>query len=121
MNIPAMIRRLLSIPDPEPPAPTRDEPALFTIHGGWGHHVEWFGDFSDRRVWGHLPDRPMVDDYLEADMQSGRKAIFRFVAVDYPGDPHDMFFGTVEDMGYRDELDCEALRIPSEPEKSWFL
>jgi len=97
------------------------ERRLFTIHGGWGHHIEWWEDFSNRKVWGHLSDLPEVDDYLEAEMKSGKKAIFRFVSVDRQRDPPDMFFGKVEDVGYRDEIDCEALGIPQEEHKSMFL
>lgn len=97
------------------------ERRLFTIHSGWGHHIEWREDFSNRKVWGHLPDLPEAGDYLEAEMKSGRKAIFRFVSVDRQRDPPDMFFGKVEDVGYRDEIDCEALGVPTEEHKTMFL
>ena len=100
---------------------TMSEKRLYIIHGGWGHHIEWWEDFSNREVWGHLPDRPEVGDYLEAEMKSGKKAIFRFVSVDYKSDPPDMFFGKVEDVGYREDLDCEALGIPEKELKTMFL
>lgn len=93
---------------------------LFTVHGGWGHHIE-FIDWEDRKVSGHLPDRPSIGDFLEAEMGSGKKAIFRFTDVDYMADPPDMFFATVEDIGYRDELECEELGIPKEEHKSMFV
>lgn len=98
----------------------KQERRLFAIHGGWGHHVEWF-DWDERRVWGHLPNRPSKGDYLEADMKTGHKAIFRFVDVEYKLDPPDMFFATVEDVGYRDEIDCEKLGVPEQEHKTMFL
>ena len=72
-------------------------------------------------VHGHLPQRPRVDDYLECEMDSGRMAIFRFTKVDYMSDPPDQFFAWVEDVGYRDDLDCEKLGIPEKETKGIFL
>ena len=97
-----------------------DEKRLFRIHEGWGHHIE-FMDWDTRKIHGHLPNRPEVGDYLEAEMKSGKIALFRFTEVDLMYDPPDQFFGTVEDVGYRDEVDCKALGVPDETTKSMFV
>ena len=92
------------------------EPRRFTVHGGWGHHVE-FLDFEARKVHGHLPERPSEGDFLTAEMNSGKIAVFRFTEVRRMRDPADQFFGTVEDVGYEDELDFD---LPEE-HRSIFL
>lgn len=71
----------------------------------WEIRIEWF-DYADLRVSGHIsiPRHVQVGDLLEAPMKSGRIGVFRFVKVDYCRDPDDMFFGTVEVVGYKDEL-----------------
>ena len=76
----------------------------YYIGGTWGYHVQWL-DFPNGRVWGHYTPRPKIGDLLYSEMQSGRTGVFRFTVVDLPYDPPDMFFGTVEDVGYLDELD----------------
>lgn len=78
--------------------------ADFTIHGGWGNHIEWVdskefatGNIGSRlfRVWGHLPCRPQVGDTLMDEFQ--RSYIkFEFVEVRLMTDPPDMFFGKVK-------------------------
>jgi hypothetical protein len=76
--------------------------ADFTIHSGWGNHVEWLDDLSKIdlnkdtvRVYGHMPRKPKKGDTLIGEFQ--RSFIkFEFVSVEYPGDPPDMFFGDVK-------------------------
>ncbi|WP_281375751.1 hypothetical protein [Halorarum halophilum] len=36
-------------------------------------------------------------------MDSGRIGVFQMVDVERPGNPNDMFFATVEDIGYLNE------------------
>lgn len=67
----------------------------------WGHAIEWF-DFDRMKVHGWLRDRPKVDTTFLAEMQSGKLARFKFIEVRYPGNPRDMFFGTVEFVEYHE-------------------
>jgi hypothetical protein len=90
----------------------------FTIGGGWGSHVNWLNEGrakpvgledgtlgqGPRRVYGHMGKRPNVGDHLTCEMQSGRVGVFVFTEVKYEWDPPDMFFGTVEFMGYAPSL-----------------
>lgn len=41
---------------------------------------------------------------MTSKMESGKTGVFIFTEVKLCGDPHDMFFGTVEAVGYSDEL-----------------
>lgn len=84
-----------------------------TERPAWGDHVTWM-DYKQGRVYGHKHPRPKVGDLLRSPLQSGRVGIFRFVDVKLEWDPPDMFFGTVEGIGYEDELDLDALRDPAD-------
>lgn len=75
----------------------------YRIGGGWGRHVDWF-DFDKRRIWGHEFKKPKVGDTVVSPMQSGKDAVFKVVDVEYCLDPADMFFATVEDVGYEDTI-----------------
>ncbi len=77
---------------------------IFTAGGGWGDHIGWFPDFKSRRVVGWKTPRPQVGDQLHVAMQSGRTLICRFTSVELKTDPEDMFFATVEDVGYADAV-----------------
>lgn len=79
-----------------------------TAGGSWGMHVEWL-DYKVGRVWGHHLRIPKPGDILRSNLQSGRVGIFRFINVEQQTDPDDMFFGTVEAVGYEDELDMPSL------------
>jgi hypothetical protein len=70
-------------------------------NSGWGNHIDWF-DFDARRIWGHLPNMLEKGDILAARMQSGKTALFRVTVVDRKWNPPDMFFASVEDVGYED-------------------
>lgn len=79
-----------------------------TAGGGWGMHVSWL-DYKTGRVYGHHLRIPKVGDILRSPLQSGRVGIFRFTEVERKMDPDDMFFGTVEALGYEDELDMATI------------
>jgi hypothetical protein len=76
---------------------------IFENKGIWGNAIH-FMDFDKRRVTGHSPKIPKVGDFLDYKMRSGRTHRFKFESVDQQRDPPDMFFATVSDIGYVDEL-----------------
>lgn len=76
---------------------------VYEIGGGWGSKISWV-DYDRGKVSGHKRNRPNEGDFLECEMQSGRTGVFRFTDVEHCSDPNDMFFGTVEAIGYKDEL-----------------
>lgn len=77
--------------------------ADYTIHTGWGDHVEWNGvkwgnvnlDRDTLPVYGHMPRPPRKGDTLMGEFTKSWVK-FEFVEVSYPGDPPDMFFGKVK-------------------------
>lgn len=71
-------------------------------HGGWGNSIGWM-NWENRRLSGHTTPLPKKGDELLAAMTSGKTGRFRFVSVEPCYDPSDMWFGTVEDIGYADE------------------
>lgn len=83
----------------------RSDAVTFDVRGGcWGNSIEWFSRASpiddQLRVVGWKDPKPRVGDILKSPMKSGRVGIFVFIAVEHPGDPPDMFFGTVVQIGY---------------------
>ena len=72
-------------------------------HNGWGDSIYWCS-FVDRRVSGHLTPIPKEGDLLQCKMESGKIGVYRFKEIDYCHNPHDMFFATMEDVGYLDEI-----------------
>jgi len=76
---------------------------IYKTGGGWGNAINWTS-WEKRKVVGWKPRKPHVGDLLEANMESGRVYVLRFVKVELCGDPQDMFFATVEDVGFKDEL-----------------
>lgn len=68
-------------------------------HQTWGDHIQWTS-WERRRVNGWTEPLPEKGDELIAEMASGRLGRFRFAKVEPCGDPSDMWFATVEDMGY---------------------
>lgn len=68
-------------------------------HQGWGNRIG-FLDWKSRRVSGHTTPHPNEGDELRAEMQSGEIARFRFGKIEPCGDPPDMWFATVTDIGY---------------------
>jgi len=87
----------------------------FALGGGWGNAINW-QDWERRRVVGWKQRHPKMGDRLDAEMQSGRVAVFRFTNVEPCLDPRDMFFASVEDMGYADDFP-----LPPVEKRSLFL
>jgi hypothetical protein len=80
-------------------------PHVYRTGSGWGDACYFF-DYDTRRVSGHKQRIPHVGDLLESPMQSGRIGVYRFTQVERVGDPPDMFFATVKDIGFKDEIDA---------------
>lgn len=76
--------------------------ADFTIHGGWGNHIEWtddnqFNKLNDKSkidCWGHLPVMPKVGQTLMGEFENSFIK-FKFIEVRQQNDPRDMFFAKV--------------------------
>ena len=81
-----------------------DKPYRYDICHGWGDRIEWT-DFDQRALSGHQRRIPKVGDYLFAKMESGKVAVFCWDKVEPCGNPPDMFFGTVDDVGYEGGID----------------
>lgn len=79
-----------------------------TREGFWGNSVQWF-DAATRRVYGHCEPRPVCGDVLKSAMASGRVGLFVFIDVEWMRDPPDMFFGTVEQVGYEEPVVGQGL------------
>ena len=79
----------------------------YTIHGGWGDHIEWLDSDQFKvaptpktlyRVYGHSPNIPtkgqtLVGEFTRTFMK------FEFVNVNRETDPSDMFFADVKIIG----------------------
>ena len=74
--------------------------------GGWGNAIN-FSDFKageeKQKVYGCKHRFPVEGDVVQVPMQSGKKGYWLFVSIEPCGDPRDMFFATVEALGYEDE------------------
>lgn len=69
-------------------------------HEGWGNSM-FFLTWEKREITGHIsPIRPEVGDEIQSRMASGKVARFKVASVNLCSDPSDMFFATVEDVGY---------------------
>ena len=79
---------------------------------GWGDSIGWM-NWETRRLHGHTTPLPKEGDELLAEMQSGKTGRFRFAKVEPCYDPSDMWFATVEDMGYAD--DANGAHQPQPP------
>ena len=75
---------------------------LFNIGGGWGNRIEWFS-WGKRKVNGWKTPMPVVGDILHSPMASSKIGVFKFISVEPCGNPSDMFFATLEDIGYTDD------------------
>ena len=78
-------------------------------HNGWGNSIGWM-NWETRRLHGHTTPLPKEADELLAEMTSGKTGRFRFVKVEPCYDPSDMWFATVEDMGYADDANAGLQR-----------
>ncbi len=56
-------------------------------------------DYDRRRVCGHI-GRPREGDVVTCKMQSKQLGVFRITKVDWCGDPSNMWFADVKDVGY---------------------
>lgn len=99
------------------PLAFNDPAGYYEIGGGWGTAIYFEKESAptgvsrpERKVHGFQPWIPAVGDVLRAAMQSGRTGVYIFTEVRRCGDPHDMFFATVEWRGYEDELTMPAKR-----------
>ncbi len=90
------------------------EPKTYIVGGSWGNKIQWL-EVDKGKVVGWKSCRPTKGDLLEAPMKSGKVGVFKFVEVKLCGDPRDMFFATVEGIGYKKS---DAL---GEEEKVMFL
>jgi hypothetical protein len=80
-----------------------DMQADFTIHDGWGNHIDWNVDDWSRvdfdkdllGVYGHISPRPRKGQTLLGEFVRSF-ILFEFVSVEYCSDPPDMFFGRVK-------------------------
>lgn len=69
----------------------------------WGNSVAWTS-VERLRCHGWCEPRPVRGDILKSPMRSGRVGLFVFAHVEYCSDPHDMFFATVEPIGYEEPV-----------------
>ena len=63
-----------------------------------GIDISW-QDFDRRVIVGHS-GRPKPGDVFTSKMQSGKMAVFEVVKVRWCGDPSNMYFADVKDVGY---------------------
>jgi len=79
---------------------------IYEMGGGWGNAINWTSDYST--PWGSVVGwksrKPKVGDYIFLPMKSGRVLVTVFTEVRYCNDPNDMFFGTIVELAYSDEL-----------------
>lgn len=68
-------------------------------HKGWGNSIQ-FIDYESGRISGHLHFRLKVGDEVRSKMESGKIGRFKIIAHRQCHDPSDMFFATVEAIGY---------------------
>lgn len=87
------------------------KPKLFQMGGGWGDAINWM-DTKSRRVVGWKTPKPQKGDFLKSPMKSGKVGIFKFGAIEHCGDPHDMFFANVKDVGYEGEVKLPEFEKP---------
>ena len=85
---------------------------LYKMGGGWGNAIQFSGfkaGEAEQRVYGFKHRFPIVGDVLQTPMQSGKKGYWLFLTVEPMSDPRDMFFATVEALGYEDEGDAPKI------------
>lgn len=76
----------------------------YELGGGWGNSIR-FNDEAQTRVVGWKSPRPVKYDLLFAKMNSGKTGVYEFTKVEWCLDPHDMFFGDVQFLGYEGEIE----------------
>lgn len=68
-------------------------------HTGWGNTIKIF-DWDERQLVGWLTPMPNEGDEVRIKMESGKVARFEITKMEPCGDPVDMFFADVKDVGY---------------------
>ncbi len=68
-------------------------------HKSLGNSV-YFDDWKKRKIIGFLKDLPVIGDCVHTKMESGSVAELMITKIKYCYNPKDMFFATVEDVGY---------------------
>lgn len=59
----------------------------------------YWQDYDRRRIVGHI-GRPRPGDVVTCKMQSKKIAVFEITKVEWCGDPSNMYFADVKDVGY---------------------
>ena len=59
----------------------------------------YFHNYEHRVIVGHI-GHPRVGDVFTTKMKSGKIGVFEVVAVRWCGDPSNMYFADVKDVGY---------------------
>lgn len=78
---------------------------------GWGNSIKFTDQVSrgvvrvKSGIVGWKTPKPKNGDYLQVRMESGRVGVFKIENVKSCGDPHDMFFADVIEVGYKDEIE----------------
>lgn len=68
-------------------------------HRSWGNKISWT-NFNKRAIVGWTYPIPIVGDELICPMSSNKDFKFEFTEVNPCGNPSDMWFGAVKDVGY---------------------
>jgi hypothetical protein len=92
--------------------PERKQRRLYTAGGGWGNSIvisQFKRGVSEQSVYGYKQRMPGVGDILQAAMISGRYGYWEFIEVKPCDDPRDMFFATVNAVGYADEEPAKTM------------
>jgi len=79
-------------------------------HSTWGNSIS-FMNWEIREITGHMTPIPKKGDILVSKMKSGKKAVFRIIEIRPCLDPSDQFFGTVEDIGYIEDIQAALIEL----------
>lgn len=71
---------------------------IFKINTKSDYGITWH-NYDRRRVVGHN-GHPKIGDIFTSNMQSGKIGVFEIINVDWCGDPSNMYFADVKDVGY---------------------
>jgi hypothetical protein len=69
-------------------------------HNVWGDTINWIS-WENKEIYGF--SEPCLYDTnteVRSKMKSGKIARFKIIDIDYKADPNDMFFATLEYLGY---------------------
>jgi len=88
------------------------ERRLYKLGGGWGNKIsfcEFEAGKAVQRVHGFKHRIPKVGDVLQTPMNSGKPGYWMFTEIEPCRDPRDMFFATIQALGYEDEGDARDI------------